>query len=84
MLRILTIILSLFVAVHGLIHLLGFVAYWPLREVSELPYKTSLLSGKLEAGAAGMRLLACSGCWRRSVSLSLLSVYSSPGPGGRH
>ena len=56
MLRILTIILSLFVAVHGLIHLMGFVAYWPLREVSELPYKTSLLSDKLELGAAGMRL----------------------------
>ncbi len=58
MLRILTIILSLFVAVHGLIHLMGFVAYWPLREVSELPYKTSLLSGKLEVGAAGMRLFS--------------------------
>ncbi len=57
MLRILTIILSVFVAVHGLIHLMGFVAYWPLREVSELPYKTSLLSGKLEVGAAGMRAL---------------------------
>lgn len=58
MLRILTILISIAIAVHGLIHLMGFVAYWPLREVSELPYKTSLLSGKLEVAAVGIRLFS--------------------------
>jgi hypothetical protein len=56
MLRILTIVVSIIIAVHGLIHLMGFVAYWPLTQVSGLPYKTSLLGGKLDAGATGMRV----------------------------
>jgi Family of unknown function (DUF6544) len=56
MLRILQIILAIAVGIHGLIHLLGFVAYWPLAKVVELPYKTSLLGGRLELGAGGMRL----------------------------
>ncbi len=43
-------------AAHGLIHLMGFVAYWPLAQIEELPYKTTLLDGRLAAGEAGMRL----------------------------
>lgn len=45
-------------AVHGLIHLMGFVAYWPLGSVAELPYKTALAGGRWEIGAAGMRLFS--------------------------
>ena len=56
MLRILQIILAAAVVIHGLIHLLGFVAYWPLAKIAELPYKTSLLGGRFELGAGGMRL----------------------------
>lgn len=44
------------VAVHGLIHLMGFVAYWPLGQVAELPYKTTLLAGRWEVGGVGMKL----------------------------
>jgi len=46
------------VVVHGLIHLLGFVAYWPLGDVPSLPYKTALFEGRLEVGAAGMQIFA--------------------------
>ena len=46
------------VVVHGLIHLLGFVAYWPLGDVPSLPYKTVLFEGRLEVGAAGMQIFA--------------------------
>ena len=46
------------VIIHGLIHLMGFVAYWPLAEISELPYKTTLLGGRWDVGAAGMRLFS--------------------------
>ena len=42
--------------IHGLIHLMGFVAYWPLAELAELPYKTTLLGGRWVVGAAGMRV----------------------------
>ena len=55
MLRILQIILAAVTVIHGLIHLLGFVAYWPLAKIAELPYKTNLLSGRLELGAGGIR-----------------------------
>ncbi|TSA79943.1 ABC transporter permease [Deinococcus detaillensis] len=40
-------------ALHGLIHLLGFVAYLRLATVATLPYKTTFLSGRLDLGVAG-------------------------------
>ncbi len=44
------------IILHGLVHLMGFVAYWPLAELAELPYKTTLLDGRLPIGASGMRV----------------------------
>jgi hypothetical protein len=58
MIRILAISLAVIAILHGLIHLMGFVAYWPLANVPDLPYKTSLLDGRLEMGPAGMRLFS--------------------------
>lgn len=58
MLRIAFFIAIGIVVIHGLIHLLGFVAYWPLGEIAELPYKTTLLGGRLEMGQTGMRLFS--------------------------
>jgi hypothetical protein len=46
------------VVLHGLIHLLGFVAYWPMAGVASLPYKTTLLGGHWEVGLSGMRWFA--------------------------
>lgn len=46
------------VTIHGLIHLMGFVAYWPLADIAELPYKTTLLGERLQVGATGMRLFS--------------------------
>lgn len=48
-------VLAIFVLIHGLIHLMGFVAYWPLTQMTELPYKTALLSGRWDVGDSGMR-----------------------------
>ena len=47
-----------FVIIHGLIHLIGFTAYWPLAEIAELPYKTNLLGSRWDVGDAGMRLFS--------------------------
>jgi hypothetical protein len=58
MVRIVSVIVALVAVVHGLIHLMGFTAYWPLAEVSGLPYKTALLDGRLELGVWGMRLFS--------------------------
>lgn len=44
------------VFLHGLVHLMGFVAYWPLAGIAELPYKTTLLGGRWSVGPSGMRI----------------------------
>lgn len=41
---------------HALIHLLGFVAYWPLAEIAGLPYKTTLFAGRLQLAPTATRL----------------------------
>ncbi len=51
------ILLTIVLAVHGVIHLLGFVVPWQLAHIEELPYKTTLLAGRLDIGDAGIRLL---------------------------
>ncbi len=56
MLPLISFVLVAILGLHGLIHLLGFVAYWPLRAVPELAYKTTFLGGRLNLGTAGTRL----------------------------
>lgn len=58
MLRLAFFVAIAIVVIHGLIHLLGFVAYWPLGEIAELPYKTTLLGGRFNVGQTGMRLFS--------------------------
>jgi hypothetical protein len=41
---------------HGLIHLMGVTAYMRFAELSELPYKTTLLEGRWDLGDGGMRV----------------------------
>ena len=55
MLRIGLFIAAGIVGIHGLIHLMGFVAYWPLGEIAALPYKTTLLDGRWNLGETGIR-----------------------------
>jgi Family of unknown function (DUF6544) len=56
MAKILLISFIVFLIIHGLIHLMGFIAYWPLGKISELPYKTTLLGNRWEIGSNGMRI----------------------------
>jgi hypothetical protein len=52
--RILTIIASLVLIMHGLIHLMGTTAYLKLADIKALPYKTTLLGGQWNLGANGI------------------------------
>jgi hypothetical protein len=54
--QIILVIIAVVLLLHGLIHLMGFTAYWQLAEIKELPYKTTLLNGRLHIGDAGMRV----------------------------
>ena len=49
------IVLAAFLALHGVVHLLGFVVSWKLTTVEGLPYKTTILAGHVDLGEAGIR-----------------------------
>ncbi len=46
---------AVLLGMHGLIHLMGFFAYWPLALIPDLTYKTTILAGQVDLGAIGMR-----------------------------
>jgi hypothetical protein len=52
--RILTIIASIALVVHGLIHLMGTTVYMRLTEIKGLPYQTTLLNGRWDLRANGI------------------------------
>ena len=72
------------VFLHGLIHIMGVVAYFPLGEFAELPYKTTLLNGRWDVGEAGMRLFsafwlaAAAGLMAAAVGLALKQDWWLP------
>jgi hypothetical protein len=45
---------SLILAFHGLIHLMGATAYLKLGVLQELPYKTTVLGGRVDLGELGI------------------------------
>ncbi len=49
-------ILALAMFVHGFAHLVGFVVPWRLAAPDDMPYKTTLLAGRLEVGSLGIRI----------------------------
>lgn len=42
---------------HGIAHIVGFVAPWRLVEMTELPYKTTVLGGAIDLGDKGIRVV---------------------------
>ena len=57
----LSLVAAVVLAIHGLIHLIGFVVPWQLATVDGFPYRTTLLAGALDVGGAGAR--AVGGLW---------------------
>lgn len=53
--RILSGVVTMVLLLHAAIHLLGFVAYWPLATVDGLPYRTAIVGQRWEVGSTGMR-----------------------------
>jgi hypothetical protein len=49
--------LGLLMALHGVVHVLGFVVPWQLAHPEGFPYKTTLLSGRLDVGPVGIRVV---------------------------
>lgn len=84
MIRIILYVATAIVITHGLVHLMGFVAYWPLAEVAGLPYKTSLLGGRWEIGEISMRyfsalwLAVAAGLLASTIGLALKQEWWLP------
>ena len=79
-------------AVHGLIHLIGFVVPWQLAAIEGFPYRTALLNETLEVGDSGARFvgliwlvlavgfgIAASGLWRGRHWALLATVLLAAG-----
>ncbi|HPV42992.1 MAG TPA: ABC transporter permease [Spirochaetota bacterium] len=49
------IIVGIYLIIHGLCHLVGFVVPWKIATLKEEPYKTTLLAGAVDIGDAGIR-----------------------------
>ena len=50
-------VLAFVLVAHGIAHLVGFISSWRLATLAELPYKTTIFSGRLDVGDAGIRVI---------------------------
>ena len=49
--------IAIFMILHGIAHLPGFVVPWRITTSKDTPYKTTLLSGRLDVGDTGIRII---------------------------
>ncbi len=54
-------LLAIIIVLHGLVHLMGLVSYLKLGEVQGLPYKTTVLDGRINLGNNGIGIYG--GLW---------------------
>jgi hypothetical protein len=50
-------ILAILMVLHGVAHLPGFVNEWRLASLEGLPYRTTILAGRLDLGEQGIRVV---------------------------
>ena len=50
-------IIAIILILHGLIHLIGFVVNWKLVTIEDIPYKNSIVAGKIRVGGVGIRVI---------------------------
>jgi hypothetical protein len=51
------IIAAIFLILHGLIHLIGFLVPWGLVKIDSFKYGTTILAGKIDLGETGIRIV---------------------------
>lgn len=49
--------LAVLMILHGIAHLPGFLVPWRLASPEGMQYKTTILAGRLDAGASGIRII---------------------------
>jgi hypothetical protein len=74
-------IIAILVAIHGFVHLVGFVVAWRLAELKEMPYSTRVFGGKLDVGDTGVRfvgllwLIAALGYFAAAGAILFLTLW---------
>lgn len=48
---------AIFMMLHGIAHLPGFVVPWRIATFKDTPYKTTLLAGRIDVGDVGIRII---------------------------
>jgi hypothetical protein len=51
------VLVAIYLIVHGIIHVIGFVTNFQIAEFEEITYSTTVLDGRLEIGDVGARVL---------------------------
>jgi hypothetical protein len=68
-------ILGLILALHGIVHIVGFIVPWRLLTTAGTDYHTTILGGALDIGDGGMRALGV--VWLIVAALFLTAGYAS-------
>ena len=50
-------IAAIFLILHGLIHLIGFLVPWGIMKIDSFKYTTTILAGKVDLGPTGIRIV---------------------------
>jgi hypothetical protein len=74
LIRALQLVAAVLLALHGVVHLLGFVAQWQLATLAELPYRTTILDGAVDIGTTGARIEGLG--WLVLVPAWLVAAYA--------
>jgi hypothetical protein len=69
-------VLAFFLLAHGAAHLAGFVSSWKLATLAELPNKTTVLSGRVDVGDAGIRVMGV--LWLLATLAFLVAAIAVP------
>ena len=50
-------IIGIFLILHGIVHLIGFLVQWKIVKTDEMPYSTKIFAGKFDVGHIGIRIV---------------------------
>lgn len=64
---------AIFFALHGLIHVMGFVAAWQLATLPEIAYRTTAFNGAVSIGDGGARMVGIA--WLVGAAVFLVASW---------
>ena len=67
-------VLAFLLVAHAVAHLVGFISSWKLATLAELPYKTTILSGRVDVGDAGIRMMGL--LWLLAALAFLVAAFA--------